>query len=123
TDATPLSPSDIPELTDWIKKGGLFVRFAGDRLAAGQDPHEMDLLPVILRTGDRAMGGTMSWATPQHLQPFPETSPFQGLMIPSDVTVSRQVLAEPSADLAQKVWAQLEDGTPLVTAKSMGRGV
>ncbi len=33
-----------------------------------------------------------------------------------------QVLAEPSPDLAGKVWATLADGTPLVTASRLGKG-
>ena len=41
------------------------------RLAAAQD----DLLPVTLRQGDRALGSSLSWETPQGLQAFPETSP------------------------------------------------
>ena len=49
-------------------------------------------------------------------------SPFAGLAIPADVTVSRQVLAEPDIDLAGKTWARLADGTPLVTAEKRGRG-
>ena len=44
-------------------------------------------------------------------------------MTPSpDVTVTRQVLAEPDAGLAGRTWAQLEDGTPLVTAQRRGKG-
>ncbi len=123
TDTTELSDDEIRQLSDWIKKGGILVRFAGDRLAAGQNPHETDLLPVPLRTGDRAMGGSMSWSTPQKLASFSAASPFQGLTIPPDVTINRQILAEPGADLAQKTWATLTDGTPLVTARTLGRGL
>ncbi len=122
TDATLLNDSDIPQLTEWIKQGGIFVRFAGERLATEKDPHQIELLPVGLRTGDRALGGTMSWATPQKLHPFPVSTPFAGLAIPPDITINRQILAEPAADLDQKTWAALEDGTPLVTAKTIGRG-
>ena len=43
--------------------------------------------------------------------------------MPKDVTVSRQVLAEPDASLATKSWASLEDGTPLVTGERRGKGV
>ena len=123
TDATPLEQADIALLTGWIEKGGVFVRFAGEHLATAPEPRESALLPVILRTGDRAMGGTMSWATPQKLRAFPQSSPFNGLVIPPDIAVNRQILAEPADDLEQKTWADLEDGTPLVTAKKMGRGL
>ena len=38
------------------------------------------------------------------------------MKIPAEVTVSREVLAEPSVDLSDRSWARLKDGTPLVTA-------
>ncbi len=64
----------------------------------------------------------MSWERPAKLAPFAADSPFAGLAVPSDVTVSRQVLAEPDIDLAARTWARLADGTPLVTAAKHGRG-
>ena len=75
-----------------------------------------------LRPGDRIMGGSMSWGRPATLAPFPETSPFAGLAVPEEVTVQRQVLAEPSLDLAEKTWAALSDGTPLVSAEKRAKG-
>ncbi len=75
-----------------------------------------------LLAGDRQLGGALSWAKPAHLAPFPSNSPFAGLAVPADVTVTRQVLAEPSALLARRTWARLADGTPLVTAERRGRG-
>jgi hypothetical protein len=68
------------------------------------------------------MGSAMTWASPQHLTPFTDDSPFRGLNIASDVTVSRQVLADPSVELADHTWARLTDGTPLVTGAAKGRG-
>src|SRR5262249_50903073 len=46
-----------------------------------------------------------------------------GMAVPSDVTVSRQVLAEPDATLTERTWAALVDGTPLVTAQRRGKGL
>jgi hypothetical protein len=43
--------------------------------------------------------------------------------VPNDITVSRQVLAEPDATLATRTWASLEDGTPLVTGERRGKGL
>ncbi len=105
-------------LTRWIEEGGTLVRFAGPRLAETPD----GLLPVPLRAGERQLGGALSWERPQSLAPFPEGSPFAGLTPPPEVTIERQVLAEPSARLAGRVWARLTDGTPLVTAESRGAG-
>ncbi|MSP51196.1 MAG: DUF4159 domain-containing protein [Alphaproteobacteria bacterium] len=106
------------KLVKWLDRGGVLVRFAGAKLALNVD----DLAPVRLRGGGRTIGGAMAWARPAQLAPFGETSPFYGLSTPEDVRVQRQVLAEPSLDLADKVWARLVDGTPLVTSEVRGRG-
>lgn len=111
--------AEVARLTSWIEAGGLLVRFAGPRLDGNVDT----LLPVKLRGGGRTLGGAMSWASPATLAPFPENSPFRGIPIPDDVTVSSQVLAEPAADLASKTWVRLRDGTPLVTAQRHGQGM
>ena len=39
------------------------------------------------------------------------------------MTVTRQVLAEPTVGLDEKTWARLADGTPLVTAARRGKGL
>ncbi|HER20163.1 MAG TPA: DUF4159 domain-containing protein, partial [Chromatiales bacterium] len=80
------------------------------------------LVPVDLRSGGRTLGGAMLWTEPVRLAPFAQASPYEGLEIPPDVQVSRQVLAEPSLDLPSKSWARLQDGTPLVTAERRGDG-
>jgi hypothetical protein len=106
-------------LTRWIEDGGVLVRFAGPRLAASED----DLVPVKLRRGGRILGGTLSWDKPQPLAAFSHESPFNGMPVPNDVTVTRQVLAEPDAALSDNTWATLADGTPLVTAARRGKGL
>jgi hypothetical protein len=102
----------------WVKKGGLLIRFAGSQMAEHQD----DLLPVKLLDGDRQLGGAMSWSKPAGLAAFAAGSPFDGLQVPADVRITRQVLAEPSAHLAEQTWARLADGTPLVTQADYGSG-
>jgi hypothetical protein len=106
-------------LTKWIESGGVLVRFAGPRLAATED----DLVPVKLRRGGRILGGSLSWDKPQPLAGFAHDSPFTGMTVPNDVTVTRQVLAEPDAELNDHTWATLADGTPLVTAAKRGKGM
>jgi hypothetical protein len=106
-------------LAKWLDEGGVLVRFAGPRLAAGDD----DLVPVKLRRGGRILGGALSWEQPQELAPFPRESPFFGMTVPDDVKVSRQVLAEPDSTLSDRTWAALADGTPLVTAQRRGKGL
>ena len=126
--------ADMPEeertaLTEWVEGGGLLIRFAGPRLAAsigaqgfGAISVDDPLLPVRLRRGGRVLGGALAWSKPRALGPFGPNSPFRGLVPPDEVDVRTQVLAEPSPDLAGKVWASLDDSTPLVTAARRGSG-
>ena len=107
-------------LTQWVENGGVLVRFAGPRLAAASDD---DLVPVKLRRGGRILGGSLSWDQPQPLTAFSHNGPFAGMPVPTDVTVTRQVLAEPDATLSDNTWATLADGTPLVTAARRGKGL
>ena len=113
-----LSQAEHDRVTKFVEDGGVLLRFGGPRLAAQSD----DLVPVRLRAGERLMGSSMTWASPQHLTPFGDESPFRGLNIANEVTVTRQVLAEPSVELADHTWARLTDGTPLVTGAAKGRG-
>ena len=109
-------------LEAWVRKGGLLIRFAGPRTAEAATNDTDTLLPVRLLAGDRQLGGAMSWSQPAGLAPFPTSSPFAGLAAGDDIKVTRQVLAEPSADLAGRTWAALRDGTPLVTEMPLGAG-
>lgn len=118
-DVGALAPEIRERLRAWIEQGGVLVRFAGPRLAQSDD----DLVPVKLRRGGRSLGGSLTWEKPQPLAAFAADGPFAGLAVPKDITVNRQVLAEPDAALAARSWAQLSDGTPLVTGERRGKGI
>ena len=118
SDSGPDSAPEEATVRKWVEAGGVLLRFAGPRLAEQSDR----LLPVRLRRGGRTIGGALSWEKPAKLAAFAADSPFAGLAVPDDVTVSRQVLAEPDIDLAGKTWARLADGTPLVTGEHLGKG-
>lgn len=118
-DEYAIPAADLAALNDWISAGGLLLRFAGPRMARDDTDQ---LTPVRLRRGGRALGGALLWSKPAELAEFPAEGPFAGLSIPHEVTVSRQVLAEPALDLADKTWARLSDGTPLVTTERRGKG-
>jgi Domain of unknown function (DUF4159)/Aerotolerance regulator N-terminal len=109
----------LDRLNKWIDNGGVLVRFAGPHLAQADD----NLVPVKLRRGGRILGGSLSWDKPQPLAAFSRESPFNGMTVPNDVTVTRQVLAEPDSQLNDRTWATLADGTPLVTAERRGKGL
>ena len=127
-DLLPLSPSVIimpdiartinKDIKEYIETGGLLLRFAGEKLAERPD----ELLPVVLRSGGRALGGALTWEDPQRLAAFTTESPFFGLAIPDDITVKRQVMAEPGIETDTKTWARLEDGSPVVTSSTQGLG-
>lgn len=118
-DAGAVSPIDRSALEGWLDRGGLLIRFAGPRLANNAD----DLVPVRLRPGSRALGSALAWETPLGVKAFPDDSPFAGINPPADVTVRRQVLAEPASLNDARVWATLTDNSPLVTARAHGRGL
>ncbi|WP_170571329.1 DUF4159 domain-containing protein [Ruegeria atlantica] len=123
-DVAKLSDPEQSALVEWVEQGGLLLRFAGPRMAAsdlGRDAEDT-LLPVRLRSGGRSVGGAMSWGEAKGLAPFPENSPFYGLQVPGDVSVTTQVMAQPDPNLADRVIASLSDGTPLVTRKALGLG-
>ena len=123
-DVATLADAEARPLTEWIEGGGMLVRFAGPRIAAS-DVSRVDedpLMPVRLRAGGRSVGGAMSWGEPKALSDFANGSPFFGLTVPEDVTVSAQVMAQPDPTLAERVIASLSDGTPLVTRKTVGQG-
>lgn len=123
-DVATLAGGETADVLDWVENGGMLLRFAGPRLAASDvgRAEEDPLLPVRLRDGGRTVGGAMSWGEPKSLAPFTEGSPFFGLVPPADVTISSQVMAQPDPTLATRVIAQLADGTPLVTRKTVGEG-
>ena len=118
-DVGTLSPEIRDRLNTWIDQGGVLVRFAGPRLAAGDD----DLVPVKLRRGGRSLGGTLTWEKPQPLAAFASDGPFAGLPVPKEISVTRQVLADPDPAMASRSWASLADGTPLVTGEHRNKGV
>lgn len=119
SDIGTVPPETRARLERWIEGGGVLIRFAGPRLANGSD----DLVPVTLRRGGRVLGGSLSWEQPQALGGFAAEGPFRDVPVPNDVSVQRQVLAEPDGLLASRTWATLTDGTPLVTGERRGAGM
>ncbi len=119
TDETVLTQQERADIKTWVEAGGTYLRFAGPRLAA--QPND-DLLPVEIRKGTRSTNGSLAGNGEGKIAAFSEQSPFHGLAIPESVQVNQIVLTNPSPDLNEYIWASLEDGTPLVTAKQEGEG-
>ena len=96
-DIGTLSGDLMERVDDWVKKGGVLVRFAGPRLEKGGD----DLSPSACgwagaRWAAHCRGRRRSRSPPS------TSSLFAGLAIPPDVVINRQVLADP-ARLTQDV--------------------
>ena len=117
-DIATFAPDTLVKLEKWTKEGGILLRFGGKSMSEADNV----LIPVPLKTGLRSLSGDMAWTTPLKFSAFPDKSPFKGEAVP-DISVERQLLAEPSADLQSHIWAQLSDGTPVITAKENGRGL
>ncbi len=118
-DVGGLDRETLGKVTAFVEQGGMLLRFAGSRLAAGND----ELVPVRLRRGGRSLGGTLSWDTPKTFAPFTRESLYFGLAVPEEIGIRRQILAEPDGDLPARTWASLADGTPIVTADKRGDGM
>jgi hypothetical protein len=114
----PFSAAQIQMLSGFIENGGVLIRFAGPLTADAPD----GLAPDALLAGDRRLGGALTWSAPQNLAPFGAASPFAGLALDKNVTVSRQILADPARLDPATIWASLHDGTPLVLGRPMGAG-
>jgi hypothetical protein len=115
---TPLNSTEQSKLQHFMESGGILVRFAGPLTAA--NPDALTVAPLL--PGNRQLGGTLSWTTPEPLAAFPPQSPFAGLTPDAGTTISQQTLADPTHLDPSTVWASLADGTPLILGKPIGRG-
>lgn len=125
-DAPVAEGTQAAKLRDWVRGGGVAISFAGPRIAENGTA----LSPTPLRRGARLLGGRLSWDKAQPIQSFAAEGPFAGLTPSPEATVARQLLpiepmeaGDTSATVdGVSVWARLADGTPLVTARLLGRG-
>ena len=118
-DTSTLAPQTLEQLEEWVKDGGLLLRFAGPLMAQSQS----FLVPVPLRQSKRVLEGALTWGEPQSLAEFPESSPFYGTTIKDIISVRQQVLPDPTNESSHMVWAKLQDGTPLITAAPLEDGM
>lgn len=128
-DAGELAPQDSEALERFVRAGGLLIRTAGPKLlAAGPSP----LIPAALGPEPRTVRGAMTWDNAGKVGAFDPTSPFAGLAIPDDARVTQIAVLAPEMSAAEapstrdtqplQIWARLSDGTPLVTARGLGKG-
>ena len=121
-DTLPMTHEKGVKVEEWVREGGVLLRFLGPRTSQITEKDKVVLLPVKLQEGDRVLGGPLSWKKSVSIAPFLENSIFSGLKTQDEIKIYRQVLASPSFGLTKKTWAQLIDGSPLITAKQVGKG-
>ena len=118
-DREKVETGDQANLDAWIRRGGIVLRFAGHSWQPVKTT-------TLRRYRSAAAGGLLAarccGANRQNSRLFPNRARFTGSKFQKDVTITRQVLAQPSLDLTAKSWARLTDGTPLVSAEQRGEG-
>lgn len=120
-DIGSMPPDSLNALSRWVNEGGLLLRFAGPNMA--QTNAQDALTPVRLRAQTRSMQGSLSWDNPLKIKPFEPDSPLYGLSSDDPVEVYEYILPEVTEELGERTWAQLEDGTPLITAARQDNGL
>ncbi len=111
----------VPQIKAWVEQGGTLLRFAGPQLA--QTRAQDELLPLLLKEGPRTFGESQFLGREKsRIAAFGTDSPFGKLTPPADISINKQMLPRTDLQTGAKIWARLEDGTPLVSARQMGRG-
>lgn len=120
-DVGTLRREDRRVLENFVRTGGILVRFAGPNLLAAGSGRIDPLMPAPLLGGERALGGALTWAQPQLVSQIDPQSPLAGLQLSEDIAVRKQVLTQPGANA--ETWVSLADGTPMITAARRDEGL
>jgi hypothetical protein len=121
-DSMPINSIAQGKIEEWMNAGGTVVRFAGPNLVS--EAHtDNPLLPVNLRQGARALADSIvADGDGLRVQDFDDGSPFSGIEPDHTVSISQQVVVQPTPGAVDRAWARFSDGTPLVTAAERGNG-
>lgn len=122
-DSATVTQAQKSAIDKWIREeGGTLIRFAGPRLAqAVADGQEDTLLPQPLGQ-TRILGNQTTGTSVGRIKSYAPQSPFKDITVTPDIEVTQQILPRAGTGESAKVWAQLEDNTPLVTARASGKG-
>ncbi len=106
-------------LKKWVSNGGLLVRFCGSKFV---NSDSMLLSSKIEKKRIRYLGGNLSWNNEIGIKEFPSNSIFNGLKIPDNIIIKKQLLFESQSNQEFDILATLKDDTPLVSLKNLGKG-
>ena len=106
------------KLNDWLLEGGTLIRFSGNRLVEKKS----NFLPFQhTYSRVRNIEGQLTINKKLFIADFEKDSIFQGLSIPKDITVNKQLIFD-TFPKQVKVLAKLNDNTPLVSMIKYGNG-
>lgn len=122
-DSATVTEAQRAQIDKWVQEeGGTLIRFAGPRLAQSLSDGVQDaLLPQAL-SQTRQLGNQTTGAAVGKLKPFAAQTPFKDIPLSDDVQVTQQILPRAGHNPDVQVWAQLQDNTPLVSARAAGKG-
>lgn len=122
-DSATVTQAQRAQIDQWVREeGGTLIRFAGPRLAqALSEGVSDDLLPQAL-SQTRQLGNQTTGAAIGKIKPFAAQTPFKDIAHADEVEVTRQILPRAGHNPDIQVWAQLQDNTPLVSARPSGKG-
>lgn len=110
--------SDLSKLTPWVQEGGVLVLFAQPELMS--DSRIQSLMPFPLRQKPRELAGPLSWTGTLELSKF--KGPLKELEANEKIYVNKQLLPKSAIFEAEKVWAELSDGSPFISGHKVGKG-
>ena len=106
------------QLKSWLLNGGTLIRFSGEGLVGKKS----DFLPAKDSFGTiRSIDGQLTINKNLYISKFKKNSVFSGLEIPSDITITKQLVFNDISDEVM-IQAKLNDGTPLVSMRNIGKG-
>lgn len=115
----PADAEQAAPLLRRVRDGAVVVSFAGPRIAENGSI----VLPAAVARRVRTVGGALDWTQPLRVGHFARNAPLAGLPTASDARVMRQLLYRADSPPGVEIWAGLNDGTPLVSARRLGNGL
>lgn len=109
---------NLNKLKPWVQNGGVLVLFAQPDLMANTLIQE--LMPFPLRKKPRELSGALSWTGALELTQF--KGPLKNLKAAEKIFVNKQLLPKAAVFESDKVWAELNDGSPFISGHKIGKG-
>lgn len=121
SDIASMPMESVNAIDNWVKDGGLLLRFAGPNMSEAMG--QIFLTPSPLKNGLRSTDGSLSWDKPPTVEAFADKSPLFGITVGENIEVRQQILPVTGILSDDQIWARLDDGTPFITGAFSGKGL